>query len=68
VWVPLREEAPVARALLDEGWLVSAGELFRFASGPGIRVTTATLDVADAPEVAAVIAAIEHAGRSRRAY
>jgi DNA-binding transcriptional MocR family regulator len=68
VWVPLREEAPVARALLDEGWLVSAGELYRFASGPGIRVTTATLDVADAPEVAAVIAAIEHAGRSRRAY
>ena len=68
VWVPVREEASVARALLDEGWLVSAGELFRFASGPGIRITTATLDVADAPEIAAVIAAVEHAGRSRRAY
>jgi hypothetical protein len=54
--------------LLDEGWLVSAGEQFRFASGPGVRVTTATLDVADAADVAAVIAAVEHAGGSRRAY
>ena len=68
VWVPVREEAPVARALLDEGWLVSAGEQFRFAAGPGVRVTTATLDVADAADVAAVIATVEHAGRSRRAY
>ena len=64
----MREEAPVARALLDEGWLVSAGERFRFAPAPAIRVTTATLDVADAADVAAVIAAVEHAGRSRRAY
>ena len=68
VWVPVREEAPVARALLDEGWLVSAGEQFRFGSGPGVRVTTSTLDVADAADVAAVIAAVEHAGGSRRAY
>jgi DNA-binding transcriptional MocR family regulator len=68
VWVPVREEAPVARALLDEGWLVSAGEQFRFGSGPGVRVTTSTLDVANAADVAAVIAAVEHAGGSRRAY
>ena len=68
VWVPVREEAPVARALLDEGWLVSAGEQFRFGTGPGVRVTTSTLDVADAADVAAVIAAVEHAGGSRRAY
>ena len=68
VWVPVREEAPVARALLDAGWLVTAGEQFRFASAPGIRVTTAALDESDAPDVAAVIAAVEHAGRSRRAY
>lgn len=68
VWVPVREEAPVVRALLDAGWLVAAGEQFRFASAPGIRVTIATLDESDAPEVAALIAAVEHAGRPRRTY
>ena len=68
VWVPVREEAPVVRALLDEGWLVSAGELFRFASAPGIRVTTAALHESDAAELAAVIASVEHGGRARRAY
>jgi DNA-binding transcriptional MocR family regulator len=68
VWVPVREEAPVARALLDAGWLVTPGEQFRFASAPGIRVTTAALHEVDAPDVAAVIAAVEHAGRPRSAY
>jgi DNA-binding transcriptional MocR family regulator len=68
VWVPVREEAPVVRGLLDAGWLVTSGERFRFATPPGIRVTTATLREAEAAEVAAVIARVEHAGRSRRAY
>jgi DNA-binding transcriptional MocR family regulator len=68
VWVPVREEAPVVRALLQAGWLVTAGEQFRFASAPGIRVTTAGLAEPDALEVAAVIASVEHAGRPRRAY
>jgi DNA-binding transcriptional MocR family regulator len=68
VWVPVREEAPVVRALLQAGWLVTAGEVFRFASAPGIRVTTAALAESDAVEVAAVIASVEHAGRPRRAY
>lgn len=68
VWVPVREEAPVVSALLQAGWLVMAGEQFRFASAPGIRVTTAALAKPDALEVAAVIASVEHAGRPRRAY
>jgi DNA-binding transcriptional MocR family regulator len=68
VWVPVREEAPVVRALLDAGWLVTPGEQFRYTSGPGVRVTTATLPEADATDVAAVIATVEHAGRPRRAY
>jgi len=68
VWIPVREEAPVVRALLQAGWLVTAGEVFRFASAPGIRVTTAALAEPDALDVAAVIASVEHAGRPRRAY
>jgi DNA-binding transcriptional MocR family regulator len=68
VWVPVREEAPVVRALYDAGWLVVAGERFRINTRPGIRITVATLQEDEAREIAGVIAAVEHAGRPRRAY
>jgi DNA-binding transcriptional MocR family regulator len=68
VWVPVTEEAPVVRGLLDAGWLVMSGEWFRFRTPPGIRVTTATLLEHEAPAVAEVIAAAEHAARPRRTY
>jgi DNA-binding transcriptional MocR family regulator len=68
VWVPVREEATVVRALLDAGWLVLAGERFRIETPPGIRITVARLAEGEAREVARVIAAVEHAGRPRGAY
>jgi DNA-binding transcriptional MocR family regulator len=68
VWIPVREEAPVVSALLDAGWLVLAGERFRIAAPPGIRITTATLDPADTPEIADTIASVEHSGRARNQY
>jgi DNA-binding transcriptional MocR family regulator len=68
VWVPVREEGPVARALLEAGWLVTTGELFRIATPPGVRITIATLQPGEAVAIAGAIAAVEHAGRPRRAY
>lgn len=68
VWVSVREEAPIVRAMLDGGWLVLAGEHFRIRTPPGIRITVSTLKDGEADEIAAVIAAAEHAGRPRRAY
>jgi DNA-binding transcriptional MocR family regulator len=68
VWVPVREEAPVVRGLLDAGWSVLAGEPFRLATPPGIRVTISTLLEHEAAEVAQVIADVEQRGRLRRAY
>ena len=68
VWVPVREEASVVRALFDAGWLVLAGERFRTATPPGVRITTATLDEDDAAELARAIAEVEHAARPRRLY
>jgi DNA-binding transcriptional MocR family regulator len=56
VWAPVPEEAPVAQGLLAARWAVAAGERFRIASGPAIRITTATLDPADAPRVADALA------------
>jgi DNA-binding transcriptional MocR family regulator len=68
VWIPVREEAPVVRALHDAGWLVFAGEHFRLATGPGIRITIATLEDGEAAELARVIAGVENARRPRRVY
>jgi DNA-binding transcriptional MocR family regulator len=68
VWVSVREEAPVSRALLDAGWLVLAGEHFRMMTPAGIRITISTLRDGEAAELARVIATAEHAGRPRRMY
>ena len=56
VWVPLSDEAAAVRELLVAGWAVSPGERFRFASPPGIRITTANLDPDDAERLADAIA------------
>ena len=68
VWVPVREEAPVVGALLDTGWLVMAGEHFRMQTPPGVRITISTLTEDEPDAIADVVAAVEHAGRPRRAY
>lgn len=68
VWVPVAEESPVARALLDAGWLVAEGERFRIATPPAVRITIATLQPGEAEAIAAVIADVEHARRPRRVY
>lgn len=58
VWVPVSDESSVVRALAERGWAVAAGERFRLQSPPAIRVTTSTLDPADAPRLAADLAAV----------
>ncbi|HWK17625.1 MAG TPA: aminotransferase class I/II-fold pyridoxal phosphate-dependent enzyme [Solirubrobacteraceae bacterium] len=68
VWVPVREEGTMVRALLDAGWFTVAGERFRIETPPGIRITVTGLEEGEADAIASVIAAVEHAGRPRRAY
>ena len=64
VWLRVAEETPVVQALLLKGWAVAAGERFRLASGPAIRITSARLPEHDAPRLAADIAAVlRHGGR-----
>jgi DNA-binding transcriptional MocR family regulator len=55
VWVPLAEEIGTVQQLLDRGWAVSPGERFRFRTGPGIRITTASLGPEEAPRLAAAL-------------
>jgi DNA-binding transcriptional MocR family regulator len=48
VWIPVPEENAVVQALVQAGWGVKAGERYRLASPPAIRVTTASLTPRDA--------------------
>ncbi|MCP4248175.1 MAG: aminotransferase class I/II-fold pyridoxal phosphate-dependent enzyme [bacterium] len=64
VWVPVMVETCTVQALAAAGWAVIAGERFRIASGPAIRISAATLDPHDAKQLAADLAAA--VGRSTR--
>jgi DNA-binding transcriptional MocR family regulator len=64
VWLPLPEEGPVVQQLLARGWAVSPGERYRSAAAPGIRITTTTLEPAEAEQLAEALAEILRAGTS----
>ena len=56
VWVPVADETATCLALADAGYAVAPGSPYRLVSPPAVRVTTAVLDEADAPAVAAAVA------------
>jgi DNA-binding transcriptional MocR family regulator len=56
VWVPLRAESLAVHELASRGFAVAAGEPFRIAAAPGIRITTSTLLQADADRLAEAVA------------
>jgi len=56
VWIPLREETPVVQAMMRAGWAVQAGERYRIATPPAIRITISSLN--EPAEVADDLAAI----------
>ncbi|MEP9348416.1 hypothetical protein [Xanthobacter sp. KR7-225] len=58
VWIPVDDEQAVARRLLDSGWTVRTGAIFRLASPPAIRVTASAIDKTLSEEFARTLAAI----------
>lgn len=66
VWVPVPEETPVVRGLLDRGWAVQAGERYRLAAPPAVRVTIARLAPDEAGAVGGALAEVLAAGSSTR--
>jgi DNA-binding transcriptional MocR family regulator len=67
VWIPVAHESAVAQSLLGRGWAVNAGERYRIASGPAIRVTIAKLEPKDAVRLADDVAAVLRGGTTRSA-
>jgi DNA-binding transcriptional MocR family regulator len=61
VWVPLADEAATVGELQARGWAVSPGERYRIRSAPGVRVTTADLEPAEAERLADAFAALGRA-------
>ena len=60
-WVSVPDENGVASYLATAGWAVAPGQRFRIAAPPGVRISFATLDQADAAAFAADFArALRH--------
>jgi DNA-binding transcriptional MocR family regulator len=53
VWIPVAEETAIVQALAASGWAVRAGEIYRIRSAPGVRITIASLEPAEATRLAA---------------
>jgi DNA-binding transcriptional MocR family regulator len=67
VWIPVPEEVPVVQSLLQRGWAVQAGEPFRLAAPPAIRVTTAALPPARGRQlVVDLVEVLDHRLGTRR--
>ncbi|WP_212832969.1 aminotransferase class I/II-fold pyridoxal phosphate-dependent enzyme [Catellatospora sp. TT07R-123] len=57
VWVPVPDETGAVASLRDAGYAVTPGHVYRTATGPGIRLTIATLAPDEAGPLAAAVAA-----------
>jgi DNA-binding transcriptional MocR family regulator len=66
LWVPVRDESAVVNGLRSYGWWVAAGARFRMASGPGVRISVADLEPADAVRLASDFAVV--LGESEATY
>jgi DNA-binding transcriptional MocR family regulator len=64
-WVPVSDEDGVASSLAAAGWAVAPGQRFRIASAPGVRISYARLEQADAASFAAEFARALHHRVSR---
>ncbi|MFJ3305416.1 aminotransferase class I/II-fold pyridoxal phosphate-dependent enzyme [Streptomyces sp. NPDC086549] len=66
LWVPVRDESAVVNGLRSYGWWVAAGARFRLSSEPGVRISAAGLEPADAVRLASDFAAV--LGESEATY
>jgi DNA-binding transcriptional MocR family regulator len=56
VWVPVADETAACAHLLEAGWVVAPGRMFRIASPPGVRITVSTLEPNEIEPLATAVA------------
>lgn len=60
--MPVSDETSVLVALVQRGWVAAPGARYRVQSPPGLRLTVAQLEPADAQRLAEDLAAVLGAG------
>jgi len=58
VWIPVENEQFTTQQLMEAGWIVKAGSIFRLESPPGIRLTTSTITESQSVEFAKLLSNI----------
>ncbi|BEV46769.1 aminotransferase class I/II-fold pyridoxal phosphate-dependent enzyme [Afipia carboxidovorans] len=67
VWIPVEHEQFTAQRLMEAGWIVRTGSIFRLNSPPGIRLTTSTITKSQSVEFAKLLSSIQqHGARVQR--
>lgn len=66
VWIPVTDEQAIARRLMEAGWIVRAGDIFRLESSQAIRVTVSTMTDQEARELAMVLGSLQRQGAVQR--
>jgi DNA-binding transcriptional MocR family regulator len=66
VWIPVNDEQSVVRRLMEAGWIVRSGSIFRLQAPEAIRVTTSTCTETDARELAELLSNLQRQGAVQR--
>jgi DNA-binding transcriptional MocR family regulator len=66
VWIPVTDELFVSRRLMESGWIVRPGSIFRLGTASAIRVTTSSITEAECRELAELLSNLEGRGGHQR--
>jgi DNA-binding transcriptional MocR family regulator len=66
VWIPVKDEQAVTRRLMEAGWIVRPGSIFRLESPEAIRVTTSSFTENEARELAELLSNLQRQGAVQR--
>ena len=66
VWIPVKNEQAVTRRLMESGWIVRPGSIFRLHTPEAIRVTISAFTENDARELAELLSSLQRQGAVQR--